>query len=57
LQLQLQNSSALSIEVNLEAWSYTSTFELKQTWLFNFGDIILNQLISRLITTTLLGAL
>jgi len=47
LRLQLQNNSALDVEVNPEVYSCTLSFEIKKK-LFNFGDGIL---ISTLITT------
>jgi len=41
--LQLQNNSALGVEVNPEAHSYTLCFEILNysIWLFNYGDDIL----------------
>jgi len=46
--LQLQNNSALGVEVNPEAYSFTLCFEIKKNWLFTFEDDILK---STVITT------
>ena len=41
MRFQLQNGSALGVEVNPETYSCTLCFEIKRNWLFNFGDDIL----------------